>query len=500
MRILPESAADFYKIGHPVQYPKGTTLVYSNGTARSAKYAPGLPGLFENKIVVCGVQGFVKWYLMDVWKKEFFDLPLQTVIDRFKRRMDSSLGPDTVKTEHIAALHKLGYLPVMIKALPEGTRCPIKVPFITIQNTLPEFYWVTNFLETVMSAELWKPITNATTAYKYRLLIEKYAIETEGNFDFVQWQGHDFSFRGMSGIADAAKSGFGHLLSFSGTDTIPAIDYAEDYYHGKETFVGGSVPATEHSVMCMGGEFTEDQTFVRIMTEIYPTGVVSIVSDTWDFWRIMTDFVSKHKDTILNRQPNAIGLAKVVFRPDSGDPVKIICGDPDAPKDSPEHKGAVQCLWDVFGGTTNSKGYRTLNPRVGLIYGDSITLYRANEILKGLKEKGFASDNIVFGIGSYTYQYVTRDAYGIAFKATAGVVNGVERVIYKNPKTDDGVKKSARGYLAVYRNQADELYCQEDVSKEIEKTGLLRPVYCNGVLLVDESIVTIRDRLFGRNK
>lgn len=498
MRIRPESAADFYKIGHIRQYPSGTEYVYSNFTPRASKYAPNLPGVFENKVVVFGIQGFVKWYLIDTWKREFFDLPLETVLKRYQRRMYTSLGPNAVTSEHIAALHKLGYLPVKIKALPEGTKCPTKIPVLTITNTLPEFYWVVNFLETVMSAELWKVMTNATTAYKYRLLLERYALETGGSQDFIQWQGHDFSFRGMSGIHDAAQTGAGHLLSFSGTDTIPALDYIDDFYHGEKFFVGGSVPATEHSVMCMGGELTEDQTFLRIMTEVYPTGVVSIVSDTWDFWRIMTEFVMKYREVILARQPNALGLAKVVFRPDSGDPVKIICGDPDAPMDSPERKGAVECLWEAFGGTTNDKGYRTLNPRVGLIYGDSITLYRAKEILQGLKDKGFASDNVVFGIGSYTYQYVTRDAYGMAIKATHGVVRGIPREIHKNPKTDDGTKRSARGLLVVHSDWNKELYLQDRANQAEETTGLLRTVFENGKLTVDEDIQTIRDRLFNR--
>lgn len=492
MHIRPESACDFYKVGHAVQYPKGTTFVYSNLTARSSRLAPGLPGVFEDKVVFFELQGFIKSYLMETWQRDFFDVPLETVLKRYKRRMDTSLGPDSVSTERIEALHRLGYLPIMIKALPEGSKVNVKIPLFTIINTLPEFFWLTNFLETVMSAQLWKSITNATTAYKYRLLIDSYAEKTGGSKDFVPWQGHDFSMRGMAGLEDAARSGAAHLLSFLGTDTIPAIDYLEDYYGGLDTFVGGSVSATEHSVMSMGGKETEDETFLRIMTQVHRTGVVSIVADTWDFWRVITQLARKYKDVILNRQPNGIGLAKVVFRPDSGDPVKIICGDPDAPKDSPASKGAVECLWEIFGGTTNDKGYRTLNQRVGLIYGDSITLQRAKDILQGLMDKGFASDNIVFGIGSYTYQFVTRDCYGMAMKATWGIVNWESREIYKDPKTDSGTKRSARGLLVVNKIGDDFVLSDRQVSDD---GGALELVFKDGKLLRETSLAEIRARL-----
>lgn len=261
-------------------------------------------------------------------------------------------------------------------------------------------------------------------------------------------QGHDFSSRGMSGVYDAAQSGVGHLTSFIGTDSVASIDYAEEYYNATGV-VGVSVPATEHSVMCMGTEDSELETFKRLICELYPSGVVSIVSDTWDFWRVITEFTVALKSEILARQPNALGLAKLVFRPDSGDPVKIICGDPDAEVGSPAYKGAVECLWEVFGGTTTDQGYKVLNERVGLIYGDSITLDRAQRILEGLEAKGFASNNLVFGIGSFTYNYLTRDTFGFAVKATWGQVNGVGRELFKDPITDSGVKKSAKGLLRI---------------------------------------------------
>lgn len=486
MIIFPPHATDFYKTGHIRQYPEGTTLVYSNFTCRSDKWADVLPD-FDHKVVFFGLQGVCQWMLAELWDRNFFDRPRETVVEKFKRRMDDSLGIGAVDARYIGKLHDLGYLPILIKALPEGSRVDMRVPLFTIQNTHPDFYWLTNYLETQLSAELWKGITSATTSFEYRRLLNRYAQETGSPASFVPWQGHDFSMRGMSGIGDATLSGAAHLLSFTGTDTISAIDYLEDYY-GASGLIGGSVPATEHSVMCMGGVDDEIGTFRRLICDLYPAGVVSIVSDTWDFWKVLTEFTVTLREQILARQ------GTVVFRPDSGDPVKIIVGDTEAPEGSPESKGAVQCLWEVFGGTTTPQGFRLLDDHIKLIYGDSITLDRAQRILAGLKEKGFGSGNMVFGVGSFTYQHVTRDTFGTAIKATFGRVNGEERELFKEPKTDDGVKKSARGLIRVEK-EGDHFVLYDRQTWEQEGQGMLEPVFQDGELKRFESLETIRKRL-----
>jgi nicotinamide phosphoribosyltransferase len=419
----PILACDFYKVGHIFQYPQGTTEIYSNLTARSNKRAPVANGKRIEKTLFVGLQVFLMQFLQESFDILFFGKPKGEVIAEFNRRNDGALGPGSVDSSHIAALHDLGYLPIEIKALPEGSLVPMGVPMLTIRNTLPEFYWVTNFLETALSAELWKITTTATIAFEYRKLLERWAKRTGSPKDFVLWQGHDFSMRGMSGISDAAISGLGHLFNFLGTDTIPAIEAMEKFYDGLNTFVGGSVAATEHSVMCAGGMDDEKETIRRLIQDIYPSGVVSVVSDTWDFFKVITETAAELKDVILNRQPNALGLAKVVFRPDSGDPANILCGDPKAEPGTPEFKGAVECLWEIFGGSFSATGHRLLNQRVGLIYGDSITTQRAVAILDGLEKKGFASCNVVFGVGSYTYQTIfgatrTIPKYRIIEKAT----------------------------------------------------------------------------------
>lgn len=495
MLIYPETATDFYKTGHIYQYPANTSFVYSNMTARSDKLAGMLPS-FDHKVVFYGLQGVVKWLLIDLWNREFFFAPKETVVARYQRRMDRALGAGAVKADHIAALHDLGYLPILIKAVPEGSRVNIRVPVMTIQNTHPDFAWLTNYLETQLSAEVWKPITTATIAYEFRRLFENYAKLTGSPMEFVQWQGHDFSARGMSGIHDAAQSGGGHLLSFTGTDTIAAIDYLENYYNAENEFVGGSVPATEHSVMSMGGNESEFETFYRLLTEVYPSGIVSIVSDTWDYWQVLTEFAPSLKEVIQNRQKDALGFAKTVFRPDSGDPVKVIAGDNDAPEGSPEWMGTVGCLWNTFSGHRTSTGHHLLDPCVGTIYGDSITLKRAEAILSTLEERGFASANVVFGIGSFTYQHVTRDTFGLAVKATFGTVDGEDRVLFKEPKTDNGTKKSARGLLRVEK-EGDDFVLYEMQTRAQEKQGALEPVFWDGVIMRDESLSTIRGRLLG---
>lgn len=523
MKLNPLTTCDFYKTGHKPMYPEGTEMVYSNFTPRSDRLCPTVDSVEDNRIVFVGLQGMVRWFLQDTFNEGFFNRPKSEVVREYKRRMDNALGPDAVDVSHIEALHGLGYLPLEIMALPEGSKVDPKIPVFTVHNTLPEFYWLVNYLETVFSNGVWKPMVTATIAYKYRQVLEKFAEETGTPVELVGIQGHDFSCRGMSGPFDAQMSAIGHLTFFEGTDTVSAIDYVENYYNGNsdEELIGCSVPATEHSVMCMGGKETEIETFRRIL-ELHPEGIVSIVSDTWDFWKVITEYAAELKDEILNRQPNALGLAKTVFRPDSGDPVKILTGlkegeyrrtkdgvaypleawDGSAFKGGydpiPECviKGAVECLYDIFGGTETETGHIMLNDRVGLIYGDSITLERCEAICKRLSEKGFATGNVVFGIGSFTYQYNTRDTIGGAMKATYGVVNGEGREIFKDPVTDSGTKKSAKGLICVKENEEGRYELIDGVNWEqvYYKDNAMRTIFKDGVLTVDESFSTIRER------
>ena len=409
-----------------------------------------------------------------------------------------SLGPG-IDISHIGQLWDLGYLPLLIKALPEGSLVPVGVPVLTIINTNPDFFWLTNMLETIMSNMLWKACTSATTAFRYRRVFDKYAAQTSSTPDFTVWQGHDFSMRGLTGVEDVMLSGAGHLLSFVGTDNMPAIDFLE-YFYGANTdkeLVACSVPATEHSVMSIGTPEKETETFRRLLTETYPRGILSVVSDTWDLWNVVDNILPQLKGLILARN------GKLVIRPDSGDPADILCGtNPSgwsATYDTTsEAKGLILRLWETFGGTVNAKGYKELDSHIGAIYGDSITLERQEEILSRLKAKGFASTNVVLGIGSYTYQMVTRDTYNFAMKATWGQTKSRGGIaIFKTPKTDaavGGAKKSAKGLLQVYREDGIFKVIQE-CTKEEENQGELRPVYVDGQLVNRQTLAQIRERI-----
>jgi len=483
--MLSINLTDGYKIDHRNQYPQNTELVYSNWTARKSRNSE------IDHIVFFGLQYFIKKYLMEEFENNFFKLPKEKAIAKYKRRISAYLGADTIGYDHMEALHDLGYLPIEIKAAREGELVPIRTPSLTIQNTMPEFFWLTNYLETMMSCILWMPSTSATTAFEYRKILETAAMRTVGTIEAVDFQAHDFSFRGLPGIEAAMMSGAAHLLSFRGTDSIPAIDFLEDYYLAdvEQELVGVSVPATEHSVMCMGQEHGEFDSFKRLISEVYPSGIVSIVSDSWDFWRVLMDYLPKLRTMILNRE------GKVVIRPDSGDPVKIICGDPSAKLGSPEFKGAVELLWEIFGGTVSIQGYKMLDDHIGLIYGDSITMERCKAICERLMAKGFATTNVVLGVGSFSYQYVTRDTFGFAMKATYGEIKGKGRAIYKHPKTDDGTKISAKGLIKVLRSEDRIIGYRDQATKLEEKTTGLELVYKDGKLIKNTTLAEIRERI-----
>lgn len=482
----PLLLTDGYKVDHRRQYPAGTTLVYSNWTPRKSRY--------ENiqEVVFFGLQYFLKKYIIEDFTNHFFNQPKEVVVKQYARFINNYLGENQVGTAHIEALHDLGYIPMVFKALPEGVSVPVRVPMFTMYNTKPEFFWLTNYFETLLSTAIWVPCTSATIAKQYRRILDKYAQETSSVPEFVDWQAHDFSMRGMGCVEASITSGGGHLLSFTGTDTIPTLLFLEHYYNANsdKELIGGSVAATEHSVMCMGTNEGEYETFKRLITEIYPKGIVSIVSDTWDLWKVLTEYLPALKDEITHRE------GKVVIRPDSGDPVDIICGNPNG-KTIEEKKGVIELLWDTFGGTTNAKGYKELVPQIGAIYGDSINMERATQICERLKEKGFASTNVVLGVGSYTYQYNTRDTFGFAMKATYGEVNGEGREIYKDPITDDGTKKSAKGLIQIYKDPNGHYQLKDQCTWEEEKQGELREVFRDGKLLIDDSLAEIRKRVRG---
>lgn len=785
----PLTLLDSYKLAHREQYGPKVEYIYSNWTPRSSR----LEGV--DKVVFFGLQYFLKEYLGSYWDKFFYG-NIDWICEEYERKIQLHLGskPDT---QHLRDLHKLGYLPLEFKALPEGTEVPLRVPMFTVENTHPKFAWLVNYIESILSNVVWLPCTSATIALRLRKLLNKRAIESGLDESAVDFQGHDFSFRGMKGLEAAVLSGAGHLLSFKGSDTVPAIDFLE-YYYGAEGFIAGSVPASEHSSSTLDGPENELETYRRFIN-LYPKGFVSLVADSYDYWSVLTDMMPKLKEQIMSRDGRVVirpdcysddteimtrqgwkkfseidintevaevlpdgsyefvkplkyvaedyngemihfhdekgkldllvtpnhrmiykkdgkwsvqfaeqcgdygyygknivrsakaqnkykkltpierlqiafqadgsyvtgchnsirfhftkerkinrikelaKLAKVkyneypiisggvelhlkikdaryIFKKDlywvdttalcenwceefieelkhwdssirndgrfkfdttnpevikvvelvalsagkgvlltqsqdnrkehfsdvytahimndnelggqavkkevvqysgkvycvqvpsgmllvkrnrgtavcgnSGDPVKVVIGDKNAPEGSPEYKGSIELLWEVFGGTYTPNGLKLLDSHIGLIYGDAITYERADEITKGLIAKGFASTNIVFGVGSYTYSYVTRDTFGFAFKTTGAVVDGVERAVFKDPKTDNGIKKSLRGFISVRKNEDGKLVAVDQLSREeSSRDSLLEVVWRDGQLLTNWTFDKVKENL-----
>ena len=499
---------DSYKVSHITFETEGVKEIYSNFTPRFSKYMESMLGKeYDNKYVVFGIQ----WMLLRLHtmaEEGFFKRPKEEVISEMKKVHSPYIGNE--QFSHFEALHDLGYLPIIIKTLDEGTVVPVGVPFLTIRNSLPEFEWLPNYLETILSTELWKSITVATVARTFRLVGNKFALETTGSIEGVEWQNHDFHVRGASGLESAAISGVAFLTSSCGTDNIPALWAAYKFYQSsnEQGLLAGSVSAGEHSVTTSGilteqeraafdGEVidlleAEKRYLKTLLTEKFTTGIFSYVADSFDYYGMLEYVLPQLKSEILSRD------GKFVIRGDSGNPVDVICGDVLGITEV-EVKGTIEHLWDTFGGTINEQGYKVLDSHIGMIYGDGITVERQVEILTKLKVKGFASTNITFGAGSYSLNYLSRDHLGMAIKATNTIVEIggklVDKPIYKEPKTDTS-KKSLRGLISVHEDEQGNLYYKDMQTRKQEDTGLLGVVYMNGQFHKFTDVFTIRDKIW----
>lgn len=585
MKLEASFGSDGYKVGHGPMYRRGTRRVYTNQTPRTDKiYRREATPFYDGLLVVAGIQGGIQ-EIHENWHDSFFSKPKAEVIDFFATMMTGYFGSRPLAVAQMAELHDIGYLPVEIKALAEGLKVPMGTPVFTITNTVDSAFWLVNYLETVLSDTTWQPMTNATTAEEFFAIASHFSKLTGGTEFDVTVQNHDFSARGMPGMEAATRSNFPHLFRHIGTDTISCLPYAVRYYDAPaDSLIGVSVPATEHAVTSSNIMFIEQElkagTYefvnaeqlaiaakmggnredIRLVAEVMfvyellevlvPEGIVSNVSDTYDFWAMITRGYSYLKAVIMRRQSNGITPGRLVVRPDSGDPVKVICGmspvagvdgkaidfeseaaacdfldytwqnywhcdcikiggkfyefrasvesygiDTDVEYPYEVVAGAVRTLWKNFDGTVNEKGYKVFNDHIGLIYGDSITRKRALEILTRLEKNGYASSCVVFGVGSYSYQGNTRDTFGFAVKATETVVGEKRITIFKDPKTDSK-KKSAKGLLFVGRN-SEGFFLENDVSPEQEASeeNLLKPLYKNGQFLRRTTLAEIRERL-----
>lgn len=558
-RPNPLGITDGYKVGHRPMLAPGTDFLYGTWIPRSLKHsAPGI-----EKILSAGQQLTWLW-LHDQFEENFFAQPID-VAKKFGRDMSKYLGLPYDST-HFEDLHKLGYLPIRVKALPEGCETDPNIPHQTFVNTVAGYAWLTLYLETPVSYLSWKTPTNATSALQYRRNATNWVMKTDSeNAWFIDYACHDFASRGLDPFS-VISSGLAHSFSFIGSDTLIVIDAARYFYGvGEDDVCIASVNASEHSVTCTGifyfldklksGELDaeideyysydiaetessrQDPDLMAIAEwlnlkrwlEIFPVGILSVVSDTFDLFRVITEILPRLKDQIMARD------GKLVIRPDSGDPVDITCGlnsrkrlkfrtegfgihyaDTDCDGNiisdwtkttGPEAKGVIELLWDIFGGTISKEGYCVLDSHIGAIYGDSINLDRQIQIYERLASKRFAATNIVLGVGSFTYQFNTRDSLGFAAKGAQFEANGKSFEIYKDPATDDGTKKSLKGYCQVINNRPDArpdeiLYDGNDqievrigCTKEEEDGGLLQTIYENGKFYNTVTLDEIRNRV-----
>ena len=495
LEFNPLLMIDYYKSTHRKQYNKDIAYIYSY-------YTPRMTRINENMISSFGVQYFCQKYLVDIFNEWFFNQPREKIVTEYKRVLDNTLGSYAYSPESVEELYDLGYLPIEISTVPEGMRVPVKIPTVMIRNTDPRFPWLTNTIESLFSAEFWSANIWATIGYKYRKIVEKWYQKTaDDKIPYSKALG-DFSFRGEHGFETAVKCSAAFCLSFLNTATVSAIPWMEYYYDcdctksGHDGLVGFGAISTEHSVMCSNYAIDGDEeTFIKkLLTEIYPNMSFSCVMDSYNYWNVVDKVLPKLKNEILAHN----GCISV--RGDSGEPVEVVTD-------------TVQHLWNIFGGTLNSKGYKLLDPHVKAIYGDSITLERAEKIYDRLEKMGFAANNVSLGIGSFSTLCIeedgvlkpfTRDTFGAAIKATHCILNNGEEIpIFKDPITDTGhFKKSLRGLCYVYRDEDGNIKCEDNITlkdfnenPEKYRNNLIKPVFRDGKFLKRYTLNEVRNNL-----
>ncbi len=483
----PMLLIDYYKAVHAEMLPQKMTKSVSYFTPRMSRIDRW------DKVVMFGLQGFIKTYLIDYFNREFFEKPFESVIAEYRRVLDNTLGEKAYGIEKIKKLHRLGFLPIEIVALPEGTRVPVHVPMFGITNTHPDFAWLPQALESLISAESWHPMIAATVGYTYREIVNRYYdLTCDDTIDRARALGA-FDFRGEECTESAVKAGAGWCLSFLNTATVPVVPYLEQLYCcdcTKEPVAFGS-PSTEHAVMCSNYAVDGDEITLlrRLLTEIYPDTSFSAVLDSYDYWNVIDNILPQLKKEILAHN------GCMLMRGDSGDCVEVVTK-------------TVFRLWEEFGGTVNSKGYKVLDSHVKAIYGDSITVQRCEQIYRILMENGFACSNAALGVGSFSFQCIeengvlkpfTRDTFSSCIKATYCEIDGEPHPIFKDPK-EGGFKKSQRGCCAVWEEDGELRYRDGLNWKEAsEGENLLQTVFRDGVLIREQSLREIRNNLHEGN-
>lgn len=475
--------ADTYKNTNPDAMPEGLIKLTSYITPRKS--------MFKNidKVVFFGLQGFIQEFLINLVNETFFKRDKEEVLAEYKSYLDTQIGEQSYDLSRIAALHDLGYLPIKMKALPEGSLVNMGVPCIELTNTHPDFAWVVQWIECVAQSELFGTCNWATMAHEYRKLANKFYEKTTDDANPAMAMA-DFGFRGL-GVDNGIRASSSWLLSFDKTSTIPAMQYIDKMYNAEcaKNHIGMGAVSLEHATVCSNLAIceTEESLLRRLLTTVYKDTSFSYVSDSFDYWGLVNDTLPKLKKEIMEHN------GKFLVRPDSGDIVEISVK-------------TVQKLYEIFGGITNSKGYKELNPKVGIIYGDGCQYSKIEEIWTKLEELGFAADTILFGVGAFSFTAMctpedgmvclTRDTFGFAMKSTDCVINGKEYTIQKNPKTDQNhLKKSHKGLCCVTKD-GDDYVCHDGYTSEtLPADNLLMTVYRDGQFVRTTNFADIRERL-----
>jgi nicotinamide phosphoribosyltransferase len=452
---------DAYKLTHWVQYPRFTQKVYSYFESRGGRWKLNL---------FFGLQYLLKTYL------EGLVLTNETIYEA-KSVSKSVFGNDLFNVDgwrYIVDKYG-GRLPVEIRAVPEGTILPTKNVLITIENTDPQCYWLTNYLETLL-VQCWYPTTVATQSWYMKQCIESY-LKANGDLTGIEYKLHDFGFRGVSSVETAGIGGMSHLVNFKGTDTLEGILYAKEYYNADDP-VGVSIPASEHSTITSWTKEGECKAFANMLKQ-YPAGYVACVSDSFDIFAACNDLWGERLHLkVLERN------GTLVIRPDSGDPLVVL------PR-------ILNILADKFGVQKNSKGFKVLNPKVRVIQGDGIDASTLENILLKLHNEGWSADNIAFGSGGGLLQKLNRDDAKFAFKCSSIQINNEERDVYKSPITDNG-KRSKSGRLSLVKVKGPNNSWSYRTIKQKEKDPIahdeLITVFRNGEILKEYDFSDVRRR------
>ena len=420
-----------------------------------------------DRTVFFGLQAFIKEYLLDPITQQDIDIADEILTlhgEPFNR----------AGWQYILDKHN-GYLPVVIRAVPEGTVVPVKNVLATIENTDPECFWLTTWLETALLRAIWYPTTVATQSRAIKELILDY-LEKTGDPTTIDFKLHDFGARGVSSLESAGVGGAAHLVNFMGTDTISGILFAREYYGAG--IAGFSIPAAEHSTITSWGRDGEVDAYRNMVNQFAkPGAILAVVSDSYDIYNAAEKLWGEE----LRQQVIDSG-ATVVIRPDSGDPVEV-------------NRRLIEILDQKFGSTVNAKGFKVLN-NVRLIQGDGVNELTIRSILGAFMALGYSADNIAFGMGGALLQQVDRDTQKFAMKCSAAKVNGEWIDVQKDPITDSG-KKSKAGRVTLWKSGGDYVSSINPPSGWSDKaigpwTDVLEPVYRNGKLLKEIDFATVR--------